>query len=264
MIRIYCNDCLKVLKGMKDLYVDLTITSPPYDDLRLYEDTLEWSFEIFKNVALELYRVTEEGGVCVWIVGDATIKGSETCTSFKQALYFKEVGFSLHDTMIWNKCGSSTPASSNRYVPVFDYMFIFVKGKIKTFNGLKDNRNISYGRKQHGTVRQKTGITKPQTNIGKPIRKSGLRPNVWRISPERSNIKRKQHPAVFPESLIYDHLLTWSNTGDLIFDPFMGSGTTGVVAKKLNRNFIGIEIVPKYFKIAQNNLGIITTIRRRK
>ena len=90
---------------MPDGFIDLTVTSPPYDNLRAYSG---YSFD-FEAVAKELYRVTKQGGVVIWVVGDATIKGSETGTSFRQALFFKEIGFNLHDTMIYAK---------NSYVPL--------------------------------------------------------------------------------------------------------------------------------------------------
>lgn len=127
--RIYNIDCLQGLKLLEDNSIDLTVTSPPYDDLRNYKG---YSFD-FENIAKELYRVTKTGGILVWIVGDATSKGSESGTSFRQALYFKECGFNLHDTMIYEKNSSSFPAArtSKRYTQIFEYMFVFCKGKIR-------------------------------------------------------------------------------------------------------------------------------------
>jgi len=247
---IYNEDCLETMKEMPDNYIDLTVTSPPYDDLRIYNG---YSFN-FDTVAFELHRVTKLGGVVVWIVGDATINGSETGTSFKQALYFKEIGFNLHDTMIWNK-GTFTAvgALTSRYAPVFEYMFVLSKGQPKTFNPIKDRKNKHFGRTKHGTFRQEDGSTKPLSSIGKPIAEYGQRFNIWDISAEKSNLNRL-HPAMFPEQLTHDHIISWSNEGDTVLDCFLGSGTTGKIAKQLNRQFIGIEISKEYLEIAKTRI----------
>jgi site-specific DNA-methyltransferase (adenine-specific) len=238
------------MKSLPSQSIDLTVTSPPYDNLRTYNG---YSFD-FEGIAKELYRVTKDGGVVVWVVGDATINGSETGTSFKQALYFKEIGFNLHDTMIWNK-GTFTAvgALTSRYAPVFEYMFVLSKGQPKTFNPIKDRQNKTFGRKNYGTIRQIDGTTKPMSNIGKPVAEYGQRHNVWELTPEKSNSNRL-HPAMFPESLAHDHIVSWSNEGDTVLDCFLGSGTTGKVAKQLNRKFIGIEISPEYLEIASKRI----------
>jgi site-specific DNA-methyltransferase (adenine-specific) len=244
------GDCLEVIKSLSNQSIDLTVTSPPYDNLRNYNGYL---FD-FEGIAKELYRVTKDGGVVVWIVGDATINGSETGTSFKQALYFKEIGFNLHDTMIWNK-GTFTAvgALTSRYAPVFEYMFVLSKGQPKTFNPIKDRKNKHFGRTKHGTFRQEDGSTKPLSSIGKLIAEYGQRFNIWDISAEKSNLNRL-HPAMFPEQLIHDHIISWSNEGDTILDCFLGSGTTGKIAKQLNRQFIGIEISKEYLEIAKTRI----------
>jgi DNA modification methylase len=127
--KIICGDCLEVMKKIPDGSVDLVLTSPPYDNLRTYNG---YNFD-FEGIAKELHRVTKDGGVIVWVVGDATIKGSETGTSFKQALYFKEIGFNLHDTMIYHK-NNYPPLTHNRYEQCFEYMFVFSKRYLKSFN----------------------------------------------------------------------------------------------------------------------------------
>ena len=252
MIDLYKGDCLEVMDELIDegVKVDLTITSPPYDNLRTYNDSLDWNESIWKQVIEKLYKITIDGGVVVWVVGDATIKGSETGTSFKQALFFKECGFNLHDTMIWNKGGfTAVGALKTRYAQVFEYMFVFVKGKLKTFNALKDRLN----KHQTGTfLKNKRLADGNMTEVGKygKRNKYGQRFNIW----ELANTDRSKHPAVFPEQLANDHILSWSNEGDLVLDPFMGSGTTGVAAKNLNRKFIGIELDPDYFKIAEDRI----------
>jgi len=249
-----CNlilgDCLEKLKELPNESVDLTVTSPPYDNLREYNGFV---FD-FEGIAKELYRVTKKGGVVVWIVGDATIKGSETGTSFKQALFFKKIGFNLHDTMIWVK--SKMPQNHNRYEQGFEYMFIFSRGKPKTFNGIKDKKNIEAGKVAHASYRDKDGVVKKTSSFNKTlIAEYGLRLNVWNIIPCLSKQNRNNHPAPFPEKLAEDHILSWSNEGDLVLDPMFGSGTTGKMALRNKRNFIGIEVSPEYFEIAKVRIG---------
>ena len=253
MINLICEDALTELRKMEDESIDLTVTSPPYDNLRDYHGYV-FSFE---GIAKELYRVTKQGGIVIWVVGDATIKGSETGTSFKQALYFKEVGFNLHDTMIWSKQAfTATGALKTRYAQTFEYMFVFTKGNVKTFNPIKDKPNKSYGKKINGSVTQKDGSMKPVTTNGNLIPEFGQRFNVWNVNTEVSNSLRCGHPAPFPEKLANDHIISWSNEGDTILDPFAGSGTTGVACKNLNRNYILIEKEPEYIKIINERLGL--------
>lgn len=247
--KIYNMDCLEGLKLLDDNCVDLTVTSPPYDDLREYNG---YSFD-FKNITKELYRVTKEGGVVVWIVSDKTEKGNESGNSFKQALYFKECGFNLLDTMIWKKpTFTDTGSLKVRYGNVFEYMFIFTKGKGKTFNPIKDRPNKYAGSKKHGTVRQVDGSIKDISSKGKKISEFGQRFNVWEVTPEKNN--RTGHPAVFPEQLVNDHIVSWSNEGDIILDPFMGSGTTAKMALLNNREYLGFEISKEYCDIAEERI----------
>jgi len=254
-MKLIHDDALIALTKLEENSIDLTVTSPPYDNLRTYNgNNDQWSEQVWKDCIEELYRVTKEGGVVVWVVGDATIKGSETGTSFKQALWALECGFNLHDTMIWEKqTFTDTGSLRVRYGNVFEYMFIFSKGRPKTFNALKDRLNKQPGKKKHGTVRQKDGSLKPISSIGKKIGLYGQRFNVWNINTEVSNSKRC-HPAQFPEQLAHDHIISWSNEGDTVLDCFMGSGTTGKMAKQLGRNFIGIELDKEYFEIAKKRI----------
>jgi len=248
--QIYNENCLKTMTRMCDKFVDLTITSPPYDNLRDYKG---YDFD-FKNIARELFRVTKEGGVIVWVVADATIKGSETGTSFRQALYFKEIGFNLHDTMIWEKPGfSAVGALKVRYAPVFEYMFIFSKGNLKTFNPLKDRKVKHPNSILSGTIRNKNGTMKRMSGEGKIYGKNGLgqRYNIWKIN---TQTQKQKHPAVFPEQLANDHIISWSNEGDLVYDPMCGSGTTLKMALLNKRNFIGSEISEEYCNIARERI----------
>lgn len=242
MNKLILGDCSEELKNIDSNSIDLTLTSPPYDNLRTYEDTLKWNFDIFKPIANELWRITKEGGIVVWIVGDSVVKGSETGSSFKQALYFKEIGFNLHDTMLYEKNSSAYPshAKSNRYTQIFEYMFIFSKGKPKTVNLICDKPNKWAGHKDFSG------------KLKKPVPDFSPRNNIWKYVTSFNGVK---HPAPFPEALAQDHILSWTNEGDIVLDPFMGSGTTAKMSILNKREFIGIEKVPEYFEISKKRIS---------
>ncbi len=250
--KIYCMDNIEGLKKLDYDSVDLTVTSPPYDNLRSYKG-FQWNFE---NVAKQLYRITKIGGVVVWVVGDSTKNGSESCTSFKQALYFRKIGFNLHDTMIYHKRAVGACGSPSSYNQAFEYMFIFSKGKIKTFNPIKDLVPERAGKPTKYTKDSKsTKDGYSLETVTKIAPNSSKRQNIWTYDiGYGSGDDKTGHPAVFPEQLAKDHILSWSNEGDLILDPFMGSGTTAKMAKLNNRNFIGFEISQEYCDIANKRL----------
>ena len=257
MIKLMQGDCLELMKTIPDGSVDLTVTSPPYDNLRTYNgNNDQWSEDVWKGVIQGLHRVTADGGVVVWVVGDATIKGSETGTSFKQALYAMECGFNLHDTMIWSKREFiAVGALATRYAPVFEYMFVWSKGKPKSFNPIKDKPNKHAGQTMNSTIRQADGSVRKMTGGGvKVVAEYGQRFNIWEVGPQRQR-GAKAHPAPFPLKLAQDHIASWSNGGDTVLDPFMGSGTTGLAAKNLNRSFIGIELDENYYNIAKERIN---------
>jgi len=247
----YNESNLETMAKMPDCFVDLTVTSPPYDGLRTYNG---YSFP-FEDIAKELYRITKQGGIVVWVVGDATVNGSETGTSFKQALYFMQCGFNLHDTMIYEKCG--VMPSKTRYCQMFEYMFVFSKGKPKTTNIIKDRKN-NWGNTKTGNIgqRQKDGSIKK--NGIKTISEFGSRFNIWRIMNEggfmNKDIETKLHPATFPMELANDHIISWSNEGDLVYDCFMGSGTVAKMSILNNRNWIGSEISSEYCNIIEERV----------
>lgn len=237
--KIFNEDCLQTMDRMPNDYIDLVVTSPPYDDLRKYNG---YSFD-FESVANELYRITKQGGVVVWVVGDATKNGSETGTSFKQALYFIQLGFNLHDTMIYSKSGFKYP-SNDRYHQTFEYMFVFSKGKPKTFNPIKDRKNKYVG--VHG------GEKSFRDEYGKRF-------NVWYYANGCNNTTKDavfKHPAIFPEQLANDHIISWSNEGDLVYDCFMGSGTVAKMAIINKRNWIGSEISKEYCDIIKQRINL--------
>ena len=258
-INLYNGNCIDIMQNLIDnnVKVHLTVTSPPYDNLRTYNNSSTWNFDTFKEIAKLLYDITEEGGIVVWVVGDATIKGNETGSSFRQALYFQEIGFNLHDTMIYEKNSSSFPArrDSKRYTQIFEYMFVFTKGHIRndiTLIADKENKWAGFTNWGNNTQYDKDGNLK-QTNNIKPIPKYSLRNNIWKYSVGFND--KTGHPAVFPEKLAEDHILSWSNEGDIILDPFMGSGTTGKMAYLNNRKFIGIEVDETYFNISKERIN---------
>jgi DNA modification methylase len=251
MIKLILGDCMEKMQDIPDGSIDLTVTSPPYDNLRTYNgNNDQWGEHVWKTVLKDLHRVTKQGGIVVWVVGDATIKGSETGTSFKQALYAMECGFNLHDTMIYEK-HQACFGSNNCYLHSFEYMFIFSKGKPSAMNFIRDRENVRGGVTE-GTVSSGTSRDGLRGDrIQKTAAKMGKRKNIWTYGVGGG---KTGHPAPFPEQLAHDHILSWSNEGDTILDPFMGSGTTGKMAKQLKRDFIGIELDPDYFKIAENRI----------
>lgn len=253
MIELHHGDCLEILKTIPDGSIDLTVTSPPYDSLRNYDGL---PFDNFQICAQELLRVTKAGGVVVWVVGDSTVKGSESGTSFKQALYFKEIGFNLHDTMIYH--AEKPPLTHNRYEQKFEYMFVISNGRPKTFNGLREP-SIYAGQTKGMTFRH-DGENLAKAHTPGPVKETKLRGNVWKYNVGKHHSTKDKiafdHPAIFPESLARDHIISWSNEGDTVLDPFLGSGTTGKMAKILNRKFIGIEKDAHYFEIAKSRVCI--------
>ena len=253
MNQIICGDSTQELKKLSNNYIDLTVTSPPYDDLRHYNEYF-FNFEV---IVEELYRVTKNGGVCVWVVNDSVIDNSETLSSFRQALYFKQKGWNVHDTMIYAKKSPSLP-DPTRYYQAFQYMFIFSKGKPKTFNPIKDRKNKYAGSEKSHYIREADGsIHGREKNTIIPL--LNTRYNVWEYATgymlsTKDKIAFK-HPAIMPEQLAKDHIISWSNEGDLVLDPFAGSGTTLKMAKLNNRNYLGIEISEDYCDLINQRLS---------
>ena len=245
--KIITGDSAVVLQSFPPDCIDLTVTSPPYDNLRTYNG---FTFD-FETIARELFRVTKAGGVVVWVVGDATVKGSETGTSFRQALFFMQCGFKLHDTMIYLK-KDFPPLTHNRYEQQFEYMFVFSKGKPKTFNGLREPskyagelRNKRNNKHEiSSAIRNRDGYT--------TIKETKLRTNAWLMAGAHTN---HNHPAIFPEALANDHILSWSNENDTVLDCFCGSGTTPKMAKLLNRHYVGIDTSAEYVALANERLA---------
>jgi DNA modification methylase len=250
--KLMLGDCLERMKEIPSGSVDLTVTSPPYDNLRSYNGNNEqWGDHVWRQVLSELYRLTKCGGVVVWVVGDATIKGSETGTSFKQALYAMECGFNLHDTMIYEKAQACF-GSNNCYLQCFEYMFVFSKGKPSACEFIRDRENVRGGKTESTVSSGMNKDGKSGARVLKTAGKYGKRKNIWKYGVGGGKHK---HPAVFPVNLAQDHIISWSNAYEVVFDPFMGSGTTGVACANLSRKFIGIELDESYFNIAQARIN---------
>lgn len=247
---LYLGDCVPIMRGMEAESIDLTVTSPPYDNLRTYKG---YVFD-FENTAKELYRLTKPGGVVVWVVADQTIGGSETGTSFRHALYFKDLGFNLYDTMVYEVAGTGAKGSHRAYWQAFEYMFVLSKGMPQTTNLISDRKNIKAGIWE-GTSPKADIVGSRQKNGGYFTPMVGKRTNIWRYLAGNNGDDITEHPAPFPEKLAGDHILSWSNPGDTVLDPLMGSGTTGKMAMKYGRNFIGIEIAEEYYKISERRIS---------
>ena len=248
------GDCLELMTGIESNSIDMVLTSPPYDNLRSYKG---YSFPA-EPIIKELFRIVKTGGVVVWIINDATIEGSETGTSFKHALLFKELGFNIHDTMIFRKKNPIPQIYRKRYNNEFEYMFVFSKGQVATHNpimidclhaGLELNGTTYKNYSKHEQKREK---------MAKPVKAQKVKGNIWEyvVGKNAEDQEAKGHPAPFPCELARDHILSWSNIGDVILDPMCGSGTTCKVAKQLGRHFIGMDISEEYCQIARNRIDL--------
>ena len=253
----FVSECVEFMNNMEAEVIDLTVTSPPYDDLRDYNG---YTFD-FESVAKQLYRITKQGGVVVWVVGDQTLEGNESGTSFRQALYFKEIGFNLFDTMIYQKPPRGAVGNNKTYWQSFEYMFVFSKGQPKTINLIKDRENKKPREADNGTKRLSNGDLVKIGRVG--YSDYGRRTNVWEYAIGKGHSATDnsayQHPAIFPEKLAEDHILSWSNEGDIVFDPMCGSGTTSKMALLNNRQFIGVDLSKEYIDIARERIGNLQT-----
>ena len=249
--KIYNEDCLEGMKRIPDGSVDLVVTSPPYDNLRTYGHLKGgFTFEMFKPIAKELSRILKEGGVIVWNVNDETIKGSETCTSFRQVLFFKdECGLNLHDTMIFKKTNPIPQIYRKRYNNEFEYMFVFSKGTVKTHNPIKVPC-LHAGLQLKGTTYKNFSVgEQTRTKLANPVKEEKIKGNIWEyvVGKKQIDQEAKKHPAPFPFELARDHIVSWSNENDIVLDPFMGSGTTAIACIREKRNFIGFELNKEYY-----------------
>ncbi len=253
--KIIEGNCIEVMQTISNDFVDLTVTSPPYDDLRNYKGFV---FP-FEDIAKELYRITKPGGVVVWVVADATIEGSETGTSFKQALFFKKCGFNLHDTMIFRKRNPIPQIYRKRYNNEFEFMFVFSKGVVKTHNPIMVDC-LHAGLELNGTTyKNYSKNEQSREKMAKPVKDKKISGNIWEyvVGKKLEDQEAKGHPAPFPCELVRDHIFSWTNEGDIVLDPMCGSGTTCKVACELERKYIGIDISHEYCKLARERINVV-------
>jgi DNA modification methylase len=252
--KILNADCVEVMKKFDECSIDLTVTSPPYDNLREYKG---YNF-CYEEISRQLYRVTKNGGIVVWVTGDATINGSETGTSFRQALAFISAGFNLHDTMIFRKKNPIPQIYRKRYNNEFEYMFVLSKGVVKTHNPIMVDC-LHAGLHLNGTTYKNysKGVQKRE-KFANPVKDQKIKGNIWEyvVGKNIEDQEAKGHPAPFPCKLVEDHILSWTNQGDLVFDPMVGSGTTCKVAKQLGRRYIGVDISVEYCNLAENRISL--------
>lgn len=254
-ITLYCGDNVAVMSEMPAESIDLVVTSPPYDNLRTYGGHT-WDFE---GVAAQLKRLLKPGGVIVWVVNDATVDGSETGTSFRQALHFKDIGLKLWDTMIWDKPWCQYGDTSSRYAGTWEYCFVLSKERPASVNIIRDRENSTCGSvKATRTDRRVSGdqlrVSRATPHITQEF---GPRKSIWEYSQgsETVSIGGVSDPAPFPEGLARDHILSWSNEGNTVLDCFSGSGTTIKMARETGRKGIGIEVNPEYCEITRKRLS---------
>ncbi len=260
--KTYNENCLITMNNILNNFIDLIITSPPYDEMRTYNKSTEnfnnYSFN-FENIARELFRVIKQGGVMVWVVNDSSKNGNESGNSFRQALYFKEIGFNLFDTMIYSKPCRGAVGSNKGYWQSFEYMFVFSKGTPKTINLIKDRENKESRKGDNGTKRLKNGELINTKRKG--YDEMGRRTNIWEYNIGKNHSTKDviafEHPAIMPEKLVEDHIISWSNENDLVYDPFMGSGTVAKMSILNKRNYIGSEINKDYCDIIEKRLKSI-------
>lgn len=250
--KIYNMDCVDGMRFMPSKSVDMEITSPPYDDLRKYGGNCGWNFEKFKMCAYEMFRVLKDGGVIVWNVNDRIENGGKTGSSFRQCLFFMEMGLKLNDTMIWRKTNPMPQVRQPRYCSCFEYMFVFSKGKPKTFNPIM--RKTKCGGQRYDSTCKNMGGENGRTEKHFTINDEAVDYNIWEIAISQN---KTGHPAVFPEELADRHIRSWSNEGDIILDPFIGSGTTAIACIKRKRRYIGFEINKEYSDMANGRCACV-------
>lgn len=252
---IYNIDCVEGMKKLPNDCIDLVVTSPPYDDLRDYKG---YKFD-FENIAKELFRITKKGGIVVWVVGDKIKNGNKSLTSFRQSLFFQEIGFNVHDVMIYRK--KNTPfMRSNAYTNCYEFMFIFSKGKPNTFNPLK-TKTVRSGKEKLVANKKADGINKKVEGV---LNEEKTLTNIWDyavgLGGSTSDRIAFEHPAIFPEKLAQDHILSWSNENDIVFDPMSGSGTTCKMAKLNNRKYLGFEISEEYTELSKKRIELVNNL----
>lgn len=250
---IYCIDCVEGMKKIPDNSVDIVVTSPPYDGIRDYNG---FNFDLHET-GRGLIRILKEGGIVAMVIQDQTKNFGKTLTSFKTIIdWCDNIGFKLFECVIYRKHGSEGAWWTNRFRVDHEYMPIFLKGeKPQYFN--KENLkvpSIHGGKVMTGSGSRRTD-GKTNARVTRPINTMKCRGTIWNylMAGDKDPIKR-QHPAPFPDQIPLDFIECFCPPGGVVLDPFMGSGSTAVAAKKLNRKYIGFDTSEEYIKIAHARL----------
>ena len=250
---IICGDSAEVLKNFPDNSIDMVVTSPPYDGLRDYNG---FSLDLHK-IGKEIYRVLKDGGIAVMVIQDATKDFAKSLTSFRTIVdWCDNVGFRLFETVIYHKNGTEGAWWKQRFRVDHEYMPIFMKGKKPQYFNKEPLKIPSKhgGKVMSGSGNRRTDGTLSET-VRRPINTMKCRGTVWDylMAGDKNPLKRK-HPAVFPDKIPYDCIQCFCPEGGLVLDPFIGCGSTAVMAKVLGRNYIGIDISREYCDLAEERI----------
>jgi site-specific DNA-methyltransferase (adenine-specific) len=255
--KVYQQDCIVGMRKIPDGAIDLVVTSPPYDNLRDYNGYSVDLNETGKNI----YRILKDGGVAVMVIQDQTKNFGKSLTSFRTIVdWCDNVGFKLFECVIYRKNGTEGAWWKNRFRVDHEYMPIFLKGeKPQYFN--KDSLKV---KSKHGG-KIMTGFANRKTNgetgksITKAINEMKCRGTVWDylMAGDKDPVKRK-HPAPFPDKIPFDFINCFCPPNGIVLDPFVGSGSTVVGAKKLNRSFIGFDISEEYCNLTRKRLDSVS------
>lgn len=275
---ILCGDSLNTLKNIPSAAVDCIVTSPPYYGQRDYamdgqlggEDTPKEYVEKLADLFDECKRVLKESGTLWLNLGDKYLDGNLLGMPWRVALALQDRGWILRNDIIWHKPNAMPHSAKNRLTTDHEYIFFFTK---KGANYFYDQDAI---REEHVTFSEKSKMKGGKNHFGKnggtPEKgknagNSNLHDGRWdqAFHPNGRNKRtvwniplskfRDAHFAVFPEKLIEPCILAGCPTGGIVLDPFFGSGTTGVVASKLSRKYVGLELNPEYVEIAKKRLS---------
>ena len=282
--KILCGDSWAISRSLPSSVAQTIITSPPYFGHRLYSQSIETQHLEFggeeepkeyitKLVTLfnELRRVLQDDGTLWLNLGDTYRSGQLLGIPWRTAIALQDAGWMLRSEIIWNKPNAMPSSVKNRPTLAHEHIFLFSKQPQYFYNAdairephvtFSDKSKMRGGRNHFG---KRDGTPEAGKNGGNPNLHTARwdqafhplgrnKRTVWDISLGKF---REAHFAVFPPELVETCLLAGSEVGDLVFDPFMGSGTVALAAKQNGRNFLGSELVPEYVKMALNRVSLV-------